>query len=64
MATLNPGGKKPLVMITPASLNPKPATSSTAVKVLTRSELESLQQNKRETTERLMVLMGKNIKIA
>jgi len=63
MATLNPGGAKPSVMISPASPNPKPATSSTAVRVLTMSEIVSLQQNKRETTERLMALMGSTVRI-
>ena len=41
----------------------KPAISSTAVRVLTMSEIVSLQQNKRETTERLMALMGSTVKI-
>ena len=44
-------------------IDDQPATSSTAGRVLTMSEIESLQQNKRETTERLMALMGSTVRI-
>ena len=40
-----------------------PSSDPTAVRVLTLSEIESLQQNKRETTERLMALIGSTVRI-
>ena len=45
-------------------LGPDAFPTLAAVRVLTLSEIESLQQNKRETTERLMALMGSTVRIA
>ncbi|MDG6335615.1 hypothetical protein QAA01_06660 [Glaesserella parasuis] len=56
MAVLNTGGQKNLAMISQNSQNGKRDLSSIHVRQLTKSEIQSLRESKREAYERMMKL--------